>query len=117
MRTRRITAEPSSLRANEPTRRINITILESQHDELVRRGVNVSGVIRELLEKHLSESTITLEVDAATRTLYEEVMTGTGYSESDIAPHLRRALAELLDRKLRDLAALRKEISEPLKGP
>lgn len=108
MRDRR-TLAPRSLRSGEPCRRINITMLESQHDELVRRGVNVSGLIRDLLDTYLSESTITLEVDAETRELFDQVMAG----QSDVAACLRGVLAELLDRKLRDLSALRDRLREP----
>jgi hypothetical protein len=111
MRQRRITGAPASLRTGEATRRVNITILESHHDELLRRGVNVSGLIRELLDGHLGGSSITLPVDAETRRLYDEVMAGTGYTEAELGTHLRRVLGELLDQKLRDLTELKSEIA------
>jgi hypothetical protein len=119
MRPRRITreplssgVEPRSQRAGEPTRRINITMTESQHDELVQRGVNVSGLIRELVEQYLSPSTITLNVDPDTRSLYEEAVVRSGATEADVTARLRRMMSDLLDDRLKELEALRRQLAK-----
>jgi hypothetical protein len=115
IRPRRITAEPQSLdprsqKPGESTRRINITMLESHHDELVRRGLNVSGLIRELVDRYLSERTITLEVDAETRLLFEQALVGSGATSADIASRLRHAMSDILDERMKELETLRKEL-------
>lgn len=113
MRRRRLTtAEPGSLRLDEPTRRVNITLLESQHEELSRRNVNLSGLIRELLDAHLSQHMIVLRVDEDTRRLYDEVMSGTGFSEDELSHELKRVLAQLLDKKVAALTKLRKTLDD-----
>lgn len=117
MRERRITAEPRSYeprsqKLGEPTRRINITMLESQHDELVRQGVTVSGLIRELLDQHFSQRAITLEVDPETRALYEEAVVRSGATSEDVAALLRRAMTELLDDRMKRLEVLRRELAK-----
>jgi len=114
-RERRITAEPGSFtprsqKAADPSRRINITMLESQHDELVRRGVNVSGLIRELVDQYLSGRSITLEVDPETRQLYEEAVVRSGATPADVTARLRRMMSDLLDDRLKELEALRREL-------
>jgi len=104
---KRTTAPP----LGEPVRRINVTILESQYEALSRRGLNVSGLIRDLLGDYLSAASITIEVDAETRQLYDQVIANTGCTDEDVAAELRHVLQRLLDRKLEQLAALRRELS------
>lgn len=95
---------------SEAYKRINIMILESQHEALGDRGLNVSGLIRDLIGDYLSSSTITLQVSEDTRELYETVIANTGADDADIEPPLRRALAEVLERKIGDMQKLHKRL-------
>lgn len=115
-RSRRFTHPPASAvppsrdESGGPARRVNITLPEQQHDELQRRGANVSGVIRTLLDGYLSQSTISLRVDEATRHLYDEVLRSTGASEQELARALIQALQLVLRRKVDELEKLRKKL-------
>ena len=111
-RTRKITAEPRSLPSSEPSRRINITMLESQHDALVARGLNVSGLIRDLVDQYLSQSVITLQVDEETRKLYDHVVSRTGANDEEIASRLRDVLRSVLAARVAELTALQRELSK-----
>ena len=111
MRKRRTTASPRSSQLGEPTRRINITMLESQHDELVRRGVSVSGVIRELVAQYLSGTAITVHVDPATRQLYDTVISQAGATDEDVAAQLKVVLQGLLDQRVAELEQLRRQLN------
>ena len=91
-------------------RRVNITILEEQYENLADRGLNVSGLIRDLLGDYLSESTIHLQVSDATRAVYDHVVANTGATDADLEVHLRSALASLLEEKIAAMNLLRKEL-------
>jgi hypothetical protein len=104
------TAPPASMELGEAAKRINITILESQYNELAARNVNVSGVVRELLASYLSASTIVLNVDPETRRLYEVVVGQTGVAPEAVAAELKPALSRLLDQRLQELQALRDKL-------
>ena len=86
---------------------------EMQHDELLKQEANVSGVIRGLLDNYLSDATIMLKVDERTKRLYDEVMSSTGFGDAELAAALRGALEQLLERKMRDLEALRASLKTP----
>ncbi len=115
MRTRKTTRRmgtptdpepPSRATLAGPVRRVNITLPEVQHDELLSQEANVSGVIRELLDDYLSGRSIVLKVDEQTRQLYDEVMSSTGFGDAELAAALTTALESLLEKKMEDLKAL-----------
>ena len=77
-------------------RRISLMVREDQHETLAELGVNVSGLIRSLIDDHLSEGKITLAVSAGTAALYREIVANTGSTDADIEPYLREALKHML---------------------
>ncbi len=91
-------------------RRVNITILEEQYRILTERGLNVSGLIRDLLGDHLSDNTINLQVSEETRGIYDQVIANTGSTDRDLESHLRQALAALLDDKIHAMNDLRQQL-------
>ena len=91
-------------------RRVNITILEEQYRVLTERGLNVSGLIRDLLGDHLSEDSITLQVEADTRAVYDTVISNTGASDEELETHFRVALAALLEQKIDEMKRLRERL-------
>ncbi|MFO0564756.1 MAG: hypothetical protein U0263_03790 [Polyangiaceae bacterium] len=105
-RRRKTTVEPLSDHLDGPSRRINVNVLESQHETLVQQGVNVSALIRALLDAYLSSSVIMLPVDKTTRELYDLVLKSTGYSDSDVGAHLGPVLKQLLETRRQELDAL-----------
>ena len=70
-------------------KRINIMILEDQYRILNDRGLNVSGLIRDLLGDHLSENAVTIQVSEDTKRLYDMVVANTGSTDVEIEQHLR----------------------------
>lgn len=91
-------------------RRVNITILDDQYRVLTERGLNVSGLIRDLLGDHLSDNTINLQVSEETRAIYDLVISNTGASDSELEIHLRQALVSLLGDKIEAMNALRNQL-------
>ena len=95
-----------------PTKRININILESQYKELTDRGLNVSRLVRDLLDAHLSATTITIHTDGETRRLFDTVIAHTGHSDGEVAAELRQVLQRLLEDKLETLTDLKRELQD-----
>jgi hypothetical protein len=91
-------------------KRINITIGLEQYDKLSERGVNVSGLIRDLIGDYLSASTVTLQVSEDTRRLYDLVVSNTGAGDQDIEVHLRAALVKALDDKIVAMQELKRRV-------
>jgi hypothetical protein len=92
--------------AKSPYRRVNIVIREDQYQSLAERGVNVSGLIRDLLGDYLSENVINLQVSAETRRIYDLVVANTGSSDAEIEAHLRTALAKALEGRISEMQKL-----------
>ena len=97
--------------AEKVYRRVNITILEDQYESLAGKGLNISGLIRDLLGDYLSEHAITLQVGEETREIYDRVVANTGASDQELEGHLREALASLLERKIAEMSVLRGKLS------
>lgn len=94
----------------EPFRRISLMIREDQHDRLAELGVNVSGLVRSLIDDHLSESTITLSVSSEAADLYREIVSNTGSTDADIEPYLRTALKRMLKDRIARLERLHRTL-------
>ena len=92
-------------------KRVNIMLLESQTRELSARGLNVSGLIRDLLGDYLSKNTITLQVSAETRQVYDLIIANTGATDHDLEVHLKAALTEVLGQKIQDMKALHQRLT------
>lgn len=98
------------MKSGEETRRINIVILEEQYQSLTQRNLNVSGLIRDLLGDHLSRNVITLQVSEETRRIYETIVANTNNTDADIESYLRSALANVLERQIREMKTLHQRL-------
>jgi hypothetical protein len=95
---------------NDEFRRISLMIREDQHLRLLDLGVNMSGLIRSLIDDHLSESKITLAVSEETAHLYQQIVSHTGSTDADIEPYLRAALKKMLKDRIGDMEKLHRSI-------
>lgn len=93
----------------ENVKRISVLIEEDQYDRLAKAQINVSGLIRDLLEDYFSETKITLSVTRKTRDLYEKIVSNTGATDKDLEPLLVQVLKELLDVRLERIKSLKSE--------
>ncbi len=91
-------------------RRISVMIRESQYERLTELGLNVSGLIRDLIDDHLSDHRVTISVLPETQRLYEKVIANTGATDEVIEPYLRRALKELLAAAIAQMQELHQSI-------
>lgn len=91
-------------------RRINIMIAEHQYEKLTDAGINISGLIRDLLEDHISNHVISLAVSPKTHEMYTRIVSNTGATDQDIEPLLIEVLKKLLEKRLEKINELRSEI-------
>ena len=91
-------------------KRISIMIREDQHEKLLEKELNVSGLIRDLIDDYFSDHSITLTVERETKELYDKIVSNTGSSDSEIEPHLRKSLKILLKNKIDQMQKLHKSL-------
>ncbi|MGB5695235.1 MAG: hypothetical protein WBM46_06265 [Polyangiales bacterium] len=91
-------------------RRISLMIREDQHARLVELGVNMSGLIRSLIDDHLSESKITIAVSGDTADLYRQIVSNTGSTDADVEPYLRAALKKMLKDRIAHMEKLHRTL-------
>ena len=94
----------------EEFRRISLMIREDQHVQLLELGVNMSALIRSLIDDHLSESKITLAVSEETAHLYRQVVSNTGSTDAEVEPYLRTALKTMLKDRIAQMEKLHRRI-------
>ena len=75
-------------------KRISLLIREQQYETLNEKGLNLSGLIRDLIDDYLANDKITLSITAETRTLYDKIISNSGSSDRDIEGHFRRSASE-----------------------
>lgn len=91
-------------------RRISLMVREDHYRALVDRGLNVSGLIRDLMDDYLSQHNITVSVGEETRSLYDQVVANTGSTDEDVEVYFREALKHLLRDKIKSMQKLEKKI-------
>ncbi len=94
------------------TRRISVMIREDQHEKLATTNVNVSGLIRDLIDDHLSEHKITIAVSEETRSLYNQIVSKTGSTDAEIEPYLKVALKAMLKDKIKAMEKLHQSLEK-----
>jgi hypothetical protein len=98
---------------SEPTlRRISLMIREDQHRALTDQDLNVSGLVRDLIDDYLSEHKITIAVGEKTRSLYDQIVANTGSTDVEVEVYFREALKHLLNDKIKAMQKLEERIRE-----
>jgi len=93
-----------------PIKRINVTVREDQHDAVSERGLNMSGLIRGLLDDHLSDNRIVFAVSAQAKATYDSVRSNVGAEDKDLEPYFLEALDRYLEEKTREIKKIRRSI-------
>ena len=93
----------------KPLKRISLLLRDDQYQELTGRGINVSGLVRDLIDDYLSSHKITLSVTEETRGLYERIVSNTGSTDADVEKYLKASLGEMLRDKIKDMQTLQIE--------
>jgi len=91
-------------------KRISLMLREDQYQSIIDAGLNLSGLVRDLIDDHLSEHKITLSVTEETRQLYDLIVSNTGSTDEDVEKYLKDTLKLLLKDRIKAMQALEKEI-------
>ena len=91
-------------------RRINILVRPDQYERVNQTGLNMSGLIRGLLDDHFSDQRIVFSVSPRVKEVYQRVISNFGAEDREIEEHFLEALDRYLERKTREIEALRQSI-------
>lgn len=87
-------------------KRISLLLREEQYNVISEKGINLSGLVRDLLDDYLSEHKITISVGEETKDLYDLVISNTGSSDEDLEVYLKQGLKDLLKDKIKVMQKL-----------
>ena len=91
-------------------KRISLMIREDQHQSVIDAGLNLSGLVRDLIDDHMSEFKITMAVTKETREIYDQVVANTGATDADLEEHIVSALKALLKQRIKEMQDLEKKL-------
>lgn len=89
-------------------KRISLFIGEDQYQEISDRQLNLSWLIRDLMDDYLSEKKIVLSVGDETLSLYQKIVSATGTPDEEFEPFFKQALREFLKSKIESMQKLEK---------
>ncbi len=89
-------------------KRISLLIGEDQYEAINKQGLNLSWLLRELIDNHLSEKKIVLDVGDETLVLYQKIIGATGALDSEFEPFFKNALHTFLKIKIENMQKLEK---------
>lgn len=95
---------------SQSLKRISLMIREDQHQRLTKKGLNASGLFRDLLDDYLSEHKITVSVSEETKELYDMIISNTASSDSELEKYLKDSLKSLLKEKIDYMIEIHKKI-------
>lgn len=95
---------------NQELKRISVLVREDQYKALSKKNINISGLIRDLIDDHLSESKVTLAVTDETVELYNTIISGTGADDSQLEKYFRKSLKQLLNERIEFMKELSTKI-------
>lgn len=102
--------------SEETFKRINILVRQSQYERVQNAGLNLSGLVRDLLDDRFSHRKVVLAVSPEVRALYDEVISNFGATDSDLERALIRSLEALLKEKQEAISNVLARISKGSEG-
>ena len=91
-------------------KRVNVLVRPDQHQRVVSAGLNMSGLIRGLLDDHFSEEKIVLSVSPRVKKVYGMLISNLGAEDRELEIYFLEALDKFLADKTRQIDDLRKSI-------
>jgi len=96
----------------ENLKRINVMLRQEQHQKVMDAGLNMSGLLRDLLDDHFSEAKVTLSVSPKTKQIYDNLVSNFGVRDTELQPYLVQAMDKVLQEKMAEIDALRKKLKK-----
>lgn len=93
-------------------KRISLFIGEDQYEAINKKSLNLSWLLRDLIDDYLSHKKIVMTVSDETMDLYQKVIVGTGALEDEFEPFFREALAAFLKSRIESMRELEKLVTK-----
>ena len=89
-------------------KRISLFIGEDQYRLISDRGLNLSWLLRDLIDDYFSEKKIVLDVSDETLELYQKIVSATSSLDAEFEPFFKDALRDFLKSKIESMQKLEK---------
>lgn len=96
--------------SSEHFKRVNILVRPDQHKQVMSAGLNMSGLMRGLLDDHFSDEKIVLSVSPRVKEVYQLLISNLGAEDRELEIYFLEALDTFLADKTRQIDDLRKSI-------
>ena len=93
-------------------KRISLMLREDQYNKVTEAGLNLSGLVRDLLDDYISEHKIILSVTEETKSLYDLIVSNTGSTDEDVEKYLKNTLKLLLKDRIKAMQELESRVFE-----
>ncbi len=93
-------------------KRISLMIAEEQYKAISDRNLNLSWLVRDLLDDYLTNTRITFTVHKETLALYEKIGGLTPLDDNAFDPFLREALKNYLKAQITKMQSLDHQLSK-----
>ena len=91
-------------------KRINVLVRDDQYQTVAKAGLNMSGLMRGLLDDHFSDEKIVFSVSARVKKVYQHLISNFGAEDKELEIYFLQALDQYLAEKTRQIETLRKTI-------
>jgi len=91
-------------------KRINVLVRPDQYEKVNEVGLNMSGLIRGLLDDHFGDQRIVFSVSPRVKEVYQRVISNFGAEDRELEEHFLEALDKYLEKKTREIETLRQSI-------
>ncbi len=90
--------------------RINVLLHREQYDKVNKAGLNMSGLLRGLLDDHFSDEKIVFSVSPEVKAVYQSVISNFGGEDKELEKYFLKALDQFLADRTQQIESLRKSI-------
>jgi hypothetical protein len=94
----------------ERFKRVNVLIGGEQYKKVQESGLNLSGLVRDLIDDRFSHRRVVLSVSQETRRLYDHVISNFGATDQDLERFFLEALDALLEEKVSHISDVRAKL-------
>lgn len=89
-------------------KRISLFIGEDQYNMINEKGLNLSWLVRDLIDDYLGEKKIVLNVSDESLEIYQKIVGNIGALDSEFEPYFKEALRNFLKSKIEIMQNLEK---------
>lgn len=93
-------------------KRINILIRPDQHRAVLKSGLSLSGLVRDLLDDRFNDSKITISMSERSKRLYDHIVSNYGVGDDELERFFVEALDRFLDERSKEIDTLRAHLKD-----